>query len=98
MLNFPQYYGPQGEGDSVGQAFKQWFDLYAAGTDAGPDSRVDWFYGMTMQGDPTLRPASMPGSPVGIHTVQLASGQVGRGVDFGNHATVPATVADRHVF
>lgn len=60
MLGFPDYYRPQGEGDSVGQAFMQWFDQYARGTNTTTeDWMVDWFYGMTMQGDPTLKPASM---------------------------------------
>jgi hypothetical protein len=60
MLRFPDYYRPQGDGDSVGQAFLQWFEQHAAGTDTtSKDWMVDWFYGMTMQGDPTLKPASM---------------------------------------
>ncbi len=62
MLYFPDYYRPQGNADSVGQAFLQWFDLWAAATDDPfADWKVDWFYGMTMQGDPTLKPALMGG-------------------------------------
>ncbi|MGK7918086.1 MAG: pre-peptidase C-terminal domain-containing protein [Prochloraceae cyanobacterium] len=58
MLNFEQFYIPQASGDSMGQAFLQWFDSNAAPTnDPSQDWKVDWFYGMTMQGDPTLRPA-----------------------------------------
>lgn len=60
MLYFSDFYRPQGENDSAGQAFLQWFDRYAVGTDDPRlDWRVDWFNGMTMQGDPTLKPASM---------------------------------------
>ncbi|EDX82852.1 Cna protein B-type domain [Synechococcus sp. PCC 7335] len=64
MLNFFDFYQPQGENDSVGQAFLQWFDQYAASTDnPSQDWRLDWFNGMTMQGDPTLKPASMGDAP-----------------------------------
>jgi Ca2+-binding RTX toxin-like protein len=58
MLNFEQFYEPQAGGASVGEAFLDWFDANAVSTDSvGEDWKVDWFYGMTMQGDPTLRPA-----------------------------------------
>ncbi len=60
MLNFQQFYTPQGNGDSMGQAFLQWFDSNAVATDnPAQDWKLDWFYGMTMQGDPTLRPDSI---------------------------------------
>ena len=56
MLHFPDYYHPQSLGDSLGQAFMEWFSLYAYPTDdQANDAAVDWFYGMTMQGDPTLK-------------------------------------------
>ena len=68
MLNFSDYYRPLGNGDSLGQAFLQWFDLWAAETDdPNADWQLDWFYGMTMQGDPTLRPALMGNPPGEIH-------------------------------
>jgi len=88
MLAFGDFYGPQGQGDSVGQAFLQWFQAHAAGTDTGPDSYVDWFYGMTMQGDPTLRPASMPGDRTGTHVVELEAGQTVENIHFGSHAEI----------
>ncbi|MBN2579240.1 MAG: hypothetical protein JXB10_09635 [Pirellulales bacterium] len=60
MLYFSDYYSPQAANASVGEAFESWFDLYAVPTDnPSQDWMVDWFYGMTMQGDPTLRPHSM---------------------------------------
>ncbi len=49
MLHFDAFYGPLNTGISVGQAFKQWFAQYGI-TD------VDWFYGMCILGDPTLKP------------------------------------------
>ncbi|MCX7429292.1 MAG: pre-peptidase C-terminal domain-containing protein [Planctomycetia bacterium] len=60
MMSFTDYYAPQAAGASVGEAFQSWFNLHAAATDdPDRDGDVDWFYGMTMQGDPTLRPKSM---------------------------------------
>jgi len=49
MLYFGDFYGPLNTGISVGQAFKQWFTQWGI-TD------VDWFYGMCILGDPTLKP------------------------------------------
>ncbi len=49
MLYFEDFYGPLGEGQSIGEAFKAWMTLH------GEDS-PSWFYGMTILGDPTLRP------------------------------------------
>ena len=55
MLASRYFYEHQGQGASVGQAFELWW------TDAGISTDVlkRWHYGMTMQGDPTLRPATM---------------------------------------
>ncbi len=55
MLASYYYYQHQGLGLSTGQAFQLWW------SDAGinTDSLKRWHYGMTMQGDPTLRPATM---------------------------------------
>ena len=64
MRHFEDYYTPLSQGDSVGQAFQQWFAIHAVATnDADHDTSVDWWYGMTMQGDPTLRPATMGDTP-----------------------------------
>jgi hypothetical protein len=54
MLNFYDFYGPLGNGNSLGEAFLEWFALNAE-TGAGSqfESRC-WFYGMTLIGDPTL--------------------------------------------
>ncbi|MEO0216861.1 MAG: T9SS type A sorting domain-containing protein [candidate division WOR-3 bacterium] len=49
MLNFSGFYGPLNTGITVGQAFKQWFTQYGI-------NDVDWFYGMCIIGDPTLKP------------------------------------------
>jgi hypothetical protein len=52
MLNFADFYIPLGTGESIGQAFLDWFILNGE-TGAAEDSRA-WFYGMTVIGDPTL--------------------------------------------
>ncbi len=49
MLYFDAFYGPLNTGISVGQAFKQWFTQYGI-------NDIDWFYGMCILGDPTLKP------------------------------------------
>ncbi len=65
MLTPDSFYDHQGAGDSMGQSFARWFDSYAreTTTDGSSSSYVNWHYGMTMQGDPTLRPAMMGDAP-----------------------------------
>ncbi len=54
MLFFDDYYAPLGEGETFGNAFKNWFTLHAH--DAGHENWArSWFYGMTYFGDPTLK-------------------------------------------
>ena len=67
MLHHTDYYGPLTQGDSVGQAFLKWFQLHAPATNGQPVVNYDlaWFNGMTMQGDPTLRPKVMGGPHTG---------------------------------
>ncbi|MBU2565089.1 MAG: PKD domain-containing protein, partial [Candidatus Thermoplasmatota archaeon] len=56
MLNFDDFYNPLGNGKTIGNAFKDWYILNGE-TGQGADSRA-WFYGMTILGDPTLKPNS----------------------------------------
>lgn len=61
MFDFETFYKAQAQGESVGQAFRDWFDGHTFATgEADPQRWVDWFYGMTMQGDPTLRIVATP--------------------------------------
>jgi hypothetical protein len=54
MLHFQEFYYPLGRGSCLGAAFLDWFLAIAQnGFDQG---EIDWFYGMTLLGDPTLRP------------------------------------------
>lgn len=52
MLNFGDFTDPLGEGKTVGAAFREWFDAQA------PFElwEREWYYGMILNGDPTLRP------------------------------------------
>lgn len=56
MLNFDDFYQPLANGKTIGNAFKDWYNLNGE-TGQGADSRA-WFYGMTILGDPTLKPNS----------------------------------------
>jgi hypothetical protein len=49
MLNFDDFYGPLDGGISIGAAFQEWFAQWGI-TDP------EWFYGMCILGDPTLKP------------------------------------------
>ncbi len=52
MLAFDEFYGPFGDGRSIGQAFMDWFTT--RGSDGFEEWEIYWFYGMTLCGDPTL--------------------------------------------
>ncbi len=47
MLYFEDFYGPLGNDQSIGEAFKSWMTLHG-------EDLPSWFYGMTILGDPTL--------------------------------------------
>ena len=51
MLLFENFYGPMGLGKNIGDAFVDWWK--ALGTDHDLGER-QWYYGMTILGDPTL--------------------------------------------
>jgi hypothetical protein len=63
MLYFEDFYTPLGQQNlSIGDAFKSWFTIWG-------EESWDWFYGMNILGDPTLKPhgavtkrAETPGS------------------------------------
>ncbi|MCK4267129.1 MAG: hypothetical protein KAX31_07590, partial [Thermoplasmata archaeon] len=59
MLEFQDFYGPLAAGDCIGDAFREWFSIWAEGVPWGPfynNLARSWFYGMTILGDPTLSP------------------------------------------
>jgi hypothetical protein len=101
MRFFSTYYAPQGQGKSLGEAFRIWFDAYAVSTESNSDS-VDWYYGMTMQGDPTLKPARMPYSATVTPASGLATTEAGQTATFtvvldsvpGASVTIPVSSTD----
>jgi hypothetical protein len=52
MLDFGYYYGPLGEGETFGQSLLDWWQTEYNG--GYTDEQRDWFYGMTLLGDPLL--------------------------------------------
>jgi hypothetical protein len=52
MLNFHDFTAPLGDGQTIGVAFREWFDAQS------PFLlwEQEWYYGMVVCGDPTLRP------------------------------------------
>ncbi|MBN1211298.1 MAG: hypothetical protein JXA92_01865 [candidate division Zixibacteria bacterium] len=53
MLQFGYFYQPFGQGKTIGESFKDWFTVIAGG--GFSIDELCWHYGMTLQGDPTLR-------------------------------------------
>lgn len=51
MLLFENFYGPMGLGKNIGDAFVDWWKALGADHDLG---ERQWYYGMTILGDPTL--------------------------------------------
>jgi hypothetical protein len=51
MLSFHAFYQPFGAGESLGEAYRQWFNYLAPYNDI----ELAWHYGMTIAGDPFLR-------------------------------------------
>jgi len=54
MLNFHDFTTPLGQGASVGTAFREWFNAQAP----FEQWEREWYYGMVLCGDPTLRPTA----------------------------------------
>ncbi len=60
MLNFDDFTDPLGDGKSIGDAFREWFDAQAPYV----QWEKEWYYGMVVCGDPTLH--LMPQSHIKI--------------------------------
>lgn len=52
MLDFVSFYDPLGQGKSIGDAFKEWFEVQAQ--DGFSSNEKGWFFGNNVLGDPTL--------------------------------------------
>jgi hypothetical protein len=55
MLNFSPFYIPLGNGSSLGEAYRDWWDYIASG--GLTPSEKSWHLGMVLLGDPSLMPA-----------------------------------------
>lgn len=80
MLWFEDFYGPLGDEENLGEALRLWWEL---SVDVGDDWmwQRSWFYGMIIQGDPTLKlqyetdtviniPADYPTIQLGINAAE----------------------------
>ena len=54
MLAFGYFYAPLGQGTSLGEAFRQWFEAQLA--DGCENWERSWYYGMCLIADGTLKP------------------------------------------
>jgi hypothetical protein len=73
MLNFHYFYSPFGNCATIGEAFRDWFSAVAASGIS--DYELCWHYGMTMQGDPTLRAGAR--QPLQIVSREISDGRIG---------------------
>jgi len=55
MMQFTQFYYPMGQGASIGEAYKDWWDYIA--TNGLSRDEKSWHLGMVLLGDPSLMPA-----------------------------------------
>jgi Peptidase family C25 len=51
MLMFEDFYGPMGQGKTIGEAFVEWWKARGPVHDLGEQQ---WYYGLVLLGDPTL--------------------------------------------
>jgi hypothetical protein len=75
MLDFSHFYAPLARGQTLGMAFREWFS-YITAQGIGP-AELCWFYGMTLLGDPFLRPSWYP--DVGISEIRAPAAAVDSG-------------------
>jgi hypothetical protein len=76
MLNFGDFTDPISEGKNMGEAFYEWFDAQA------PFQKweQEWYYGMVLCGDPTLRVSPFVGIDIS---------KPGENIYFNNNKIVP---------
>ncbi len=74
MLNFKYFYAPFGTCATIGEAYRDWFSVIASG--GFTMDELCWHYGMTLQGDPTLRAKAR--QPLQIQAAIFAPGKEGQ--------------------
>lgn len=88
MRYFSDFYAPLGEGKSLGQSFKEWF------IDQSPYGLTErqWFYGMTLLGDPTLKPLAATHLPNLAESLTKEPGQA-----LAQSMSLPIALPDREI-
>ncbi len=74
MLEFTPFYQSLAQGKSLGQAFGDWFEHITQ--DGVTFDELCWHYGMTLLGDPFLRPAGHLMGVTGRHQAEAAGQQL----------------------
>ncbi|KPL03857.1 MAG: hypothetical protein AMJ90_02795 [candidate division Zixibacteria bacterium SM23_73_2] len=72
MLDFASFYAPLGQGKSIGDAFREWFEIQAQ--EGFEDWEKGWFFGMNILGDPTLTIDVQSQSAQQIDSTQIPEG------------------------
>ena len=89
MLDFDYFYQPLSEGKTIGTAFKEWWDYIASG--GITFSELCWHYGMTLLGDPFLKPT---GHPMDTLSPQISNTTVWSDTSFQGPFPVYSTITD----
>ncbi len=71
MLQFENFYDPLGQGKTLGESFREWFE--AVFEDGCDPSERSWFYGMCLVADGTLKPR-LPQTGITQDDRRLANG------------------------
>jgi hypothetical protein len=69
MLDFYHYYYPLSQEKTLGMGFKEWFD-YITFNNNVTFNELCWHYGMTLLGDPFLKPTG--------HNLQVAEAEIAK--------------------
>lgn len=65
MLGFSDFYTPLNEGDCIGEAIVEWWKKYP--NKFSTTSKISWFYGLSILGDPLIKPYREKYCPNTIH-------------------------------
>jgi len=71
MLAFGDFYAPLGQGSSLGEAFRQWFEAQLV--DGCANWERSWYYGMCLVADGTLKPRVPQTGLAQSHTIRAVS-------------------------
>ena len=74
MLDFQYYFDPLGQGNTFGAAMRNWWNVEGANGYSADDK--DWFYGMTLLGDPLLMTQDYMPEPVSLFLLVAGMGML----------------------